>query len=108
MHGQELASWKCFCFHFFLMDAWIIISLVRIEQSLEYSRSDRRNNGVNLSRLDRFYVSKYLQISGAFIEIVGGTSFSDHAPVSLNILQERRSPVTQIRMADSIIQDISF
>ncbi len=35
--------------------------------SLSYSRSDRRSEGVNMSRLDRFYLSSYFQDSGGLV-----------------------------------------
>ena len=71
------------------------------ESSLEFSRSNRRQLEANLSRLDRFYVSELFQETGGHLGILGGTRFSDHAPISITILQEKR----QIRITDAIIKE---
>ena len=64
IHGQELAAWERFCFKLRLLDAWQSQSFMQMSSSLLFSRSDRRYGGVNVSRLDRFYLSDYFQNAG--------------------------------------------
>ena len=60
-------------------------SFARLKDSLSFSRSDRRQQGVNLSRLDRIYVDDFFVGKGGEIGIVSGSVFSDHAPVIMVI-----------------------
>ena len=88
--GQELACWeRLICFKLGIMDVWHSQSFMKMALSLAFSHSDRRNEGVNVSRLDRFYLSNYFHEKGGLIGIMPGTTFSDHAPVCINILEER-------------------
>ena len=89
IHGQELAAWERFCFKLRLLDAWQSQSFMQMSSSLLFSRSDRRYGGVNVSRLDRFYLSDYFQNMGGMIGIMPGMTFSDHAPICLHILEDR-------------------
>ena len=80
---------------------------MRIHGSLSFSRSDRRENGANLSRIDRFYVSNYVRLIGGQIGIMAGTTFSDHAPVTLILSSGRNTFVNTARMIDSVVRDKS-
>ena len=70
-----------------------------------FTRSDRRNGGVNLSRLDRFYISSGLQSSGGLAGIMSGTSFSDHAPIFFNILDVKEKGDVHLRISEALIRD---
>ena len=70
-----------------------------------FTRSDRRNGGVNLSRLNRFYMSSGLQISGGLDGIMLGTSFSDHAPIFFNILDVKEKGDVHLRISKALIRD---
>ena len=50
---NELASWERLCFLLRIQDAWHLPSFHKLSGSLQFSRSDRRHLGVNLSRIDR-------------------------------------------------------
>ena len=74
IHGHELAMWEQLVFSLQILDAWHAPSMVHTNTSLLFSRSDRRVNGTNLARLDRFYVSgKFISVTGT-IHIMPGTS----------------------------------
>ena len=45
------------------------------------SRSKRRIGGMNLSRIDRIYVSDALSDYGGMTSIIAGSCMSDHTPV---------------------------
>ena len=64
-----------------LVDLWHVPSFVRIQDSLAYSRSNRRESHTNLSRLDRFDADKFLWDQGGSIGIIPSFSFTDHAPL---------------------------
>ena len=108
IHGEELACWERLCFKCGIMDAWYSPSVMKLANSLAFSRSDRRNEGANIARLDKFYLSNLLQESGGFIGIIPGITFSDHAPVSLCVLDERESSDVHFRIADALINNVHF
>ena len=83
LHGSELAAWERLCMTLRISDVWQHEAFLHAPGSLDFSRSDRRQGGTNLSRLDRFYVSDWLGEHGDSVGILAGTSFSDHAPVVL-------------------------
>ena len=68
--GTELYEWERWIFSLDLVDLWHVPSFVRIQDSLAYSRSNRRDSHTNLSRLDRFYVDKFLWDKGGSIGII--------------------------------------
>ena len=70
---------------------------MRMSQSLTFSRWDRRSDGVNVSRLDRFSLSDYFQESRGMTGILPSTSFSSHPQVCLCILEERRRTELHLR-----------
>ena len=79
-----------------ILDAWNVCSFSRLNGTLLFSRSNRRNldgqlslrDSTNLSRIDRYYISDYFGSEGGFIGIMAGTTLSDHAPI---ILESRKS-----------------
>ena len=42
VHGHELACWERLCFKLKVSDAWVSQSFMHAENSLEFSRSNRR------------------------------------------------------------------
>ena len=56
-----------------------VTSFARLKDSLSFSQSDKRQQRVNLSRLDRIYVDDFFVGKGGEIGIISGSLFSDHA-----------------------------
>ena len=79
--ATELITWKRLCLSFRLQDAWHVSSFGRFKNSLSFSRSYRRQQGVHLSRLDRIYIDDFFVRKGGGICIISSSLFSDHAPV---------------------------
>ena len=84
--GSKLYEWERLIFYLGLMDLWHVSCFVGLQDYLVYSRSDRRELHSNLSRLDRFYVDKFLWDKRGSIGILPSFSFSDHAPLRLVIV----------------------
>ena len=78
-------------------------SFVKMQDSLAYSRSDRRELNTNLSRLDRFYSNKFLWDKGEFIGILPSFSFSDHAPLRLAIILQDQSKTSRFRIPNHVV-----
>ena len=76
--------------------------------SLNFSRSDQQQGGVNLSRIDRFYVGDYLGDRGGSIEILAGTTFFDHAPIILTLEDQARVSCLQLRIPERMFSDDSL
>ena len=53
-------------------------------------------------------MSNLLQEIGGFIGIIPGTTFSDHAPVSLVVCDEQKSLDVHFRIADSLVNNVHF
>ena len=85
VHGLELSAWERFTISRRLVDVWHLPSFGKLHNSLRFSRSDRRVNGANLSRIDRIYVDDLFAEIGGSVGIYPGTTFSDHAPVVLQL-----------------------
>ena len=68
----ELITWEWLCLSFSLQDACHVTSFVRLEDSLSFSWLDRRQQGVNLSCLDKICIE---------IGIISSALFSNHAPM---------------------------
>ena len=64
-----------------MQDAWHVTSFGQLKDSLSFSRSDRSQQGVNLSRLDKVYIDDFFVNKGGEIGIISGSLFFDHAPV---------------------------
>ncbi len=88
IHGEELAAWERMCLKLQILDAWYMPNVYRSQESLLFTRSDRRIGGTNLSRLDRFYVGEAFVTHGGTIKIMPGTVFSDHALVLLQTFSQ--------------------
>ena len=56
VHGLELSAWEKVTISRRLLDVWKLPSFEKLHNSLTFSRSDKRLNGANLSRIDRIYV----------------------------------------------------
>ena len=62
---------------------------------------------MNLSRLDRIYVSDLLGDKGGSVEILARTCFSDHAPVILLIQEGQKQASLSLRVPDALqIDDV--
>ena len=83
MHGSERAAWEQLCMTMRLEDAWHHSGFSRGSRNLQFSRSDRRVGGTNLSRIDELYISDDLGMRGGTSEILAGTCMSDHSPIML-------------------------
>ena len=72
---------------------------------MNFSRSDRRLGGTNLSKLDTFYINDSVGKRGGTVGILVGTTFLDHAPVIL-VLEDQRHPArTQLRILEAVVTD---
>ena len=81
LQRKERKQWEKLCVHLNLRDIWHSDNFQRKRDSLLFSRSDGRNNGPTLSRIDRIYVGEALEAKGGWYRITPGTTFSDHYPV---------------------------
>ena len=100
--GSELYEWERLIFALGLMDVWHVSSFVRLQDSLEYSRSDRREVHTNLSRLDRFYADKFIWDKGGSIGILPSFSFSDHAPLRIIIVLQEQYKTSRFRIPNHV------
>ena len=103
IQGLELAHWERLVFKLRLVDTWHLGNIRRGTESLRFSRSDQRighsldvaeigtrgervHVGTNESRIDRIYLGENISTLEGDINILPGTTLSDHAPVVLNIV----------------------
>ena len=108
IHGHELTMWEQLVFSLQMSDAWHAPSMVRTNTSLLFSRSDRRVNGTNLARLDRFYLSgKFISATGT-VHIMPGTTFSDHAPIILSLSTQKNKEFVNLKIPKELLLDNSF
>ena len=108
VHGTELAAWERLCMAVGLHDVWHLADFARERDSLRFSRSDRRIGGMNLSRIDRIYVSDALSDYEGTTSIIAGSCMSDHAPVVV-VFRERDAHVsTVMRIPESVQLDESL
>ncbi len=133
IQGQELANWERLVLGLRLSDAWHLNNIRKDTNSLRFSRSNQKfrqsgmategatqsqavvgaqnednSNGPNESRIDRFYLGDGLDAWEGEISIVPGTTLSDHAPVTVGMVQRnrpKRGENKQRRIPDSIIED---
>ena len=103
VHGIELAAWEQLCMALGLHDVWHLADLARERDSLGFSRSDRRIGGMNLSRIDRIYVSDALSDYGGTTSIIAGSCMSDHAPVVV-VFRERDAHVSTVMCIPESVQ----
>ena len=82
VHGSELAAWERLCLAMHIEDAWLHSSFAWRPSSLDFSRFDQRMGGMNLSWIDRLYVSGWLSDWRGTIGVLAGTCLLDHSPVS--------------------------
>mgnify|MGYP002774994443 FL=1 len=116
IHGRELAAWERLVFKTRILDAWNVCSFSRLNGTLLFSRSNRRNvdgqlslrDSTNLSRIDRYYISDYFGSEGGFIGIMAGTTLSDHAPIILESRKSQPKRKAFIRIPDHLILDDSL
>ena len=64
----------------------------RMQDSLLYSRSNRRSVALNLTRIHRFYANSF------FVGIVFGISFSDYAPIMLKFCMDNHTSISRLYM----------
>ena len=77
-------------------------SFVRLQDSLAYSTLDRRELHTNLSRLDIYYIDKFLWNKGGAIGILPSFSFSDHAPLHLVIVLQEHYKTSRFRTLNHV------
>ena len=73
-----------------------------------FSRSDRRIGGMNLSRIDRIYVSDALSDYGGMTSIIAGSCMSDHAPVAVVFREGGAHSSSALRIPESVQLDESL
>ena len=61
LQGREHKEWEKLCVHLNLRDIWHSDNFQRKRDSLLFSRSDGRNSGPTLSRIDHIYVGEALE-----------------------------------------------
>ena len=105
VHGAELAAWERLCLAMHIEDAWHHPSFSCRPDSLGFSRSDRRVGGMNMSWIDRFYVSGTVGDWGGSIGILAGTCLLDHSPVLLMVTEGERRGSSVIRVPASVQTD---
>ena len=71
VHGVELAAWERLCLALRLHDVCHLASFARERDSLIFSHSNKHIGGMNLSWIDRMYVSDALSEYEAMPSIVG-------------------------------------
>ena len=76
-----------------------------MQGSLNFSRSDGSVVAANLARLDRFYASSFFWDGLGSMGIIVGTITSDHYPLKLNIVFNRRSYLMQFCIPNSLLVD---
>ena len=79
LQGKENKQWETLCVHLNLLNIWHSNNSQQKRDSLDlFSRSDGRNSGPNLSRIDRIYVGEALEAKGGWCRITLGMNFSEH------------------------------
>ena len=106
--GEELAAWERLCLKLRILDVWFMPNVYRYNGSLQFSRSDRRIGGANLSRLDRFYVDDVVVPHGGSVNIMPGITFSDHAPVILVTFKRADETVARLKIPERILLDDKY
>ena len=62
LQGRERKQWEKLCVHLNLCDIWHSDNFQRKSDSLLFSKSDVRNSGPILSRIDHIYVGEALRM----------------------------------------------
>ena len=102
LQGRERKQWEKLCVHLNLRDIWHSDNFQRKRDSLLFSRSDGRNSGPTLSRIDRIYVGEALEAKGGWCRITPGTTFSDHYPLVGHFQLHRKWGLFQPRIPSTI------
>ena len=76
--------------------------------SLSFSRSIQHIGGMNLSRIDRMYISDFFGDRGSTIKILFGTCILDHSPVMLVMSEGERQAPSSLRIPESLQMDELF
>ena len=69
-------------------DAWYVLKKPR--SSLSFSRVGCSINGFCMYRIHRRYISSELEKYGKNVEIIAGSAYSDHMPVQITLVNQRR------------------
>ena len=75
-----------------------------LPNSLAFSRSDRKTNGVKLSRIDR----ASLRDMGGTISIILGICLSDHASLLIQLADNRRYFVHKLKILEAFWVDETY
>ena len=76
--------------------------------SLMFSQSDRCIGGMNLSQIDRIYVSDALLDYGGMTSIIAGSCMSDHAPMVVTFRESDAHASSVICIPESVQLDKSL
>ena len=90
---------------FGLLNLWNIHSFSQIQGSLHLSQSDGSVVAANLARLDRFYANSFFGDGCGSMGIIVGMVSSEHYPLKLNIVFNRRSYLMQFCIPNSLLVD---
>ena len=88
VQGLELVAWDLLMGRLGVKDVWYVLKKPR--SSLSFSRAGCSINGFCMSRIDRIYISSELEKYGKNVEIIAGSAYSDHMPVQITLVNQRR------------------
>ena len=108
LYGSELSFWERLCFKYGFQDTWCSPSFNKHVESLQFSRSDRRVLGVNISRLDRFYADDFFIALGGSLQILAGTTFSDHSPLIVTLKKVEKGKSFRTPIPSSLYVDVNL
>ena len=64
-------------------------------------------NGFCMSRIDRIYISSELEKYGSNVEIIAGSAYSDHMPVTITLGNQRRKKRDcNLRISSKLFEDV--
>ena len=98
VHGSEMTEWEKLCMKLRIYGAWKLDAFYKLPNSLAFSRSDRKTNGVKLSRIDR----ASLRDMGGTISIILGICLSDHASLLIQLADNRRYFVHKLKIPEAL------
>ena len=82
---RMLLAWDLLMGRMGVKDAWYVLKKPR--SSLCFSRAGcNMFNGFCMSCIDRIYISSELEKYGSNVEIIAGSTYSDHMPVTITLV----------------------
>ena len=105
VQGSELVAWDLLMGRMGVKDAWYVLKKPR--SSLRFSRAGCNINGYCMSRIDRIYISSELEKYGSNVEIIAGSAYSDHMPVSITLVTQRLNKRDcNLRISNKLFEDV--